>query len=190
MWRRVGLVGLGVAVLLLTGGCTAAQQHTVEPPSRSAVSTTPAAQACPVTSPTQGGIPAVVTAQQYTGPVFNTGNLRVGAWWGNPEIFKQASKKITGGVGGDSKYPYGMKYPTWKVQDGKITGAGGKPRISVKPLDGHGQGSGIGGGYTNELMGNGTMAYWWPTVVGFTIPGCWQITEAQGGDSLVYVVKI
>lgn len=181
------MLSVGAAAVLLTAGCATTPSSAPHP---SAASTTPVAQACRVTPPTQSDIPAVITAQQYTGPVFNKGNLWVGAWWGNPEVLKQAGKKITGGIGGDSKYPYGMKYPTWKVQDGKITGEGGKPRIRVKSLDGHSQGSGLVGGYTNELMDNGTTAYWWPTVVGFTSTGCWQITETQGGDRLVYLVKI
>lgn len=97
---------------------------------------------------------------------------------------------MTGGIGGDAEHPYGMKYPTWTVLDGKLTRAGSRPRISVKSLDGRGHGSGILGGYTNELQDDGNTAYWWPTVVGFTSRGCWRVTETQGGDSLAYIIKL
>jgi hypothetical protein len=183
MRRFVGLVGFG-AVVLLMAGCTAPHSP-AQPPSPTTTSAAPAARLCPVTPPTQDGIPVAITSQQYSAPVFNEGNLWVGAWWDDPQFIKQARKK--GIVGSQS---YGYKYPTWKVLDGKVTGAGGTPRISVKSLDGHGRGSGQVGGYTNETMDDGTVAYWWPTVAGFSSPGCWQVTETLSDDTLVYAVEI
>jgi hypothetical protein len=184
MWRRVVvLVSVGVAAVLLTAGCTTTPSSAPHS-SSAATSTTPVAQACRVTPPTQSDIPSGIAAQQY-GSVFNEGNLWVGAWWDDPASLKQARKKGLVGV-----QSYGYKYPTWKVQDGKVTGAGGTPRISVKPLDGHGHGSGQVGGYASATMDDGTIARWWPTVTSFSRPGCWQVTETLGDDTLVYVVKI
>lgn len=186
-WERAGLAGL-FAVVLFTAGCTAT--HPSAPHSAPTTTSAPSgAQACPVTEPTQGAVPAGIAVQK-PGPVYNQGDLWVRAWWDNPEALAAAGKKMTGGIGGDAKYPYGMKYPTWKVLAGKLTGEGSRPRISVKPLDGHGHGSGILGGYTNALQDDGNTAYWWPTVVGFTTHGCWQVTETQGGDSLAYIIKL
>lgn len=183
--ERVGLAAL--CTVLLTAGCTATHPSAPSPPTRT-TSAARASQACPVTQPTKGDVPTGIAIQKY-GPLYNQGDLWVGAWWDKPEALAAAGKKIAGGIGGDSRYPYGMKYPTWKALDGKVTGAGGRPKISVEPLNGHGRGSGVVGGYTNALQDDGNTAYWWPTVVGFTTPGCWQVTETQGGDNLTYVVE-
>lgn len=188
-WERAGLAGLCV-VVLLTAGCTAAGAKS-SPSTATAGSTTPAAvaQACSVTPATKDGIPAGVAAQKY-GPVYGQGNLWVGAWWAEPSGLKQARTKVAGGVGGDAKHPYGMKYPTWKVQDGQVTGKGGRPRVTVTSLDGHGRGSSDVGGYVGATDTGNPVNRWFPTVIGVTAHGCYRVTETQGGDSLAYIIKL
>lgn len=99
---------------------------------------------------------------------------------------KQASTKIAGGVGGDARYPYGMKYSTWQVQDGQLAGKGGRPHVTVTSLDGHGRGSSTVGAYTEGVP---LAKRWFPTVIGVTAHGCYQVTETQGSNKLAYTVK-
>lgn len=181
-WKHLGLFGLG-AVMLLVAGCTGVRASAPEssPPMNSVA---PATQACPVTPPTNDGVPIAITKQQYSS-VYGHSNLWVGAWWTLPESLKQARSTDLA----DPKYPHRMKYPTWTVKAGEITDAGGRPRVIVKQLNGNGRGGSSVGGYASETLDNGTVARWWPTVVGVTAAGCWQITETVGDDNLVYVVK-
>jgi hypothetical protein len=55
----------------------------------------------------------------------------------------------------------------------------------VQRLDAPGHGEGSVGGYATATEG-----HWWPTGVGFSDTGCWQVTETVGGDSITYVVQI
>lgn len=181
--KRAGLVGLSLAALLMAG-CTATQSS-AQHPSSATTSAVPLAQVCPVTPPTRDHVPVSI-GPQWADPVFGRGNLWVGAWWKIPQSLEQARSKS----GGDSAYPYSEKYPTWMVDGGEVTNAGGAPRVSVKSLDGQGHGRSDIGGYASASLDDGTSVHWWPTVVSFPATGCWQVIETVGEDSIVYVVKI
>jgi hypothetical protein len=184
MGRRAGLVGAGIVALLLTG-CTGGH-HSASPSSPTATTTAPRARPCPVTAPTDDELPAAIATQNYDAPVYHHGSLWVGAWWAVPESLTEARTADDS----DATYPYRQKYPTWTVQNGAVTYRGGAPRLTVTQLGGDRRGSGSAGGYASETMDNGTVASWWPTVVGFPARGCWQVTETVGDDNLVYVVEI
>jgi hypothetical protein len=32
--------------------------------------------------------------------------------------------------------------------------------------------------------------HWWPTIVGCSDAGCWQVTETVGSDSITYVLHV
>lgn len=136
---------------------------------------------CRVTEPTLSGIPSEVSKQR-PGNVFGDGRLWVGAWWtGGHQV---RSKDLA-----DDEFPYTAKYPTWTLRDGKVSAAAGTPQVSVERLDGPRHGEGSVGGYATARQG-GTTVHWWPTGVGFSDPGCWQVIETVGGGSITYVVQI
>lgn len=143
------------------------------------MSATPAG--CRVTEPTRSGVPSDVAKQRYDN-VFGDGRLWVGAWWANEDSLDQVRSKDLS----DNGFPYSVKYPTWTVRDGKVSAVAGAPQVSVKRLDGPGHGGGSVGGYATSTEG----FHWWPTGVGFSDTGCWQVTETVGGDSITYVVHI
>ncbi|WP_308465366.1 hypothetical protein [Rathayibacter soli] len=183
--RSAGLVGLAAILLMVTTGCTTAQQQPARHPSSATVGTS-VANECPVTPATRDGIPPALTQQGY-GAVFGSGNLWVGAWWQDPQALEQARSAERG----DPEYPYGYKYPTWTLRQGEVTDAGGAPRITVKALDRQGRGTGSTGGYaTSTTPGDSAGMHWWPTVLGVSARGCWQVTQTVGNDSISYVVEI
>jgi hypothetical protein len=182
--KRVPFVLVGVSsALLFTAGCTATVLGGRGSPAASspsaAVTATPAA--CRVTEPTRSGVPSEVAKQRY-GNVFGDGRLWVGAWWTDGGNLDQVRSK---GLA-DDEFPYTDKYPTWTVRDGKVSAVAGAPQVTVKRLDGPGHGEGSVGGYATSTEG----FHWWPTGVGFSDTGCWQVTETVGGDSVIYVVQI
>lgn len=186
--KRAPYVLVGAcSALLFTAGCTTADSGGGGAPaaasSRSAVTATSAA--CRVTEPTRSGVPTEVAAQGY-GNVFGDGRLWVGAWWADADNLDQVRSK---GLAEDG-FPYREKYPTWTVDGGKVSAAAGAPQVSVRRLDAPAQGTGDVGGYASEPREDATVSHWWPTVVGFSDTGCWQVTETVRGDSITYVVHI
>jgi hypothetical protein len=185
--RRVPFVLVGVSsALLFTAGCTTTVlggrgSATASSPS-AAVTATPAG--CRVTEPTRSGVPSEVAKQGF-GNVFGHGRLWVGAWWTDGDRLDQVRSKDLA----DNEFPYGAKYPTWTVRDGKVSAVAGAPQVSVKRVDAPGHGEGSVGGYATAPQGD-TVLHWWPTGVGFSDTGCWQVTETVGGDSITYVVQI
>ena len=174
------LVGVSSA-LLFTAGCTTtvAGGHGSQAASPSAaVTATPAG--CRATEPTRSGVPSEVAKQAF-GNVFGDGRLWVGAWWTGGLLDQVRSKDLA-----DDQFPYTAKYPTWTLQDGKVSAVAGAPQVSVQRLDAPGHGEGSVGGYATTTEG----FHWWPTGVGFSDTGCWQVTETVGGDSITYVVHI
>jgi hypothetical protein len=184
--KRVPFMLVGVSsALLFAAGCTTAVPRGRGAPAASspsaAVTATPAG--CRVTEPTRSGVPSEV-AKQGAGNVFGDGRLWVGAWWTGGLLDQVRSKGLA-----DDKFPYTVKYPTWTVRDGKVSAAAGAPQLSVKRVDAPGHGEGSVGGYATAPQGDTTL-HWWPTGVGFSDTGCWQVTETVGGDSITYVVQI
>jgi hypothetical protein len=185
--KRAPFLLMGVSsALLFTAGCTTAVLGGRGSPAASspsaAVAATPAG--CRVTEPTRSGAPSVVAKQAF-GNVFGDGRLWVGAWWTGGLLDQVRSKDLA-----DDEFPYTVKYPTWTLRDGKVSATAGAPQVSVKRLDGPGHGEGSVGGYATAAEGGTTAFHWWPTGVGFSDTGCWQVTETVGGDSITYVVRI
>ena len=172
---------------LITAACTtvAVRDRGSLAPSSPSTAVTATQAACRVTEPTRAGVPADVTKQGY-GNVFGHGRLWVGAWWTEADNLDQVRSK---GLAAD-QYRYREKYPTWTVQDGKVSAAAGAPQVSVKRVDAPGYGEGEVGGYATAMREVTDVFHWWPTVVGFSDPGCWQVTETVGTDSITYVVQI
>lgn len=175
------------SAFLFTAGCTTAtldDPGSPAPSSPSAAGTAPSAT-CHVTEPTRRGVPADV-AKQWDGNVFGHGPLWVGAWWTDPDNLAQVRSK---GLA-DDQYPYREKYPSWTVQHGKVSAEAGAPHVRVKRVNAPGQGDGSVGGYASDMQEDTTISHWWPTVVGFSDTGCWQVIETVGADSITYVVQI
>jgi hypothetical protein len=195
--RRVGAVAgsLAVATVLITGvwgsGTLTSDSRSSEVASGQVGRGSPAASSpsaaetatpagCRVTEPTRSGIPSEVAKQAF-GNVFGNGRLWVGAWWTGGLLDQVRSKDLA-----DDQFPYTAKYATWTLQDGKVSAAAGAPQVSVKRLDAPGHGEGSFGGYATTTEG----FHFWPTGVGFSDTGCWQVTETVGGDSVTYIVQI
>lgn len=167
---------------LLIAGCTS-NQTTTEPEAAtaatgtSAASMSPGKDDCPVTLPTEDGVPQGV-GETFDGPVFGRGDLWVNAWWAekpNLEFVRNNDR---------------VKYPSFTTEDGEITDRLGAPSVRVKQLGGDGESTGGAGGYANARNDSGEILNWWPTVIDFSGPGCWEVTQTIAQTSITYVVNI
>lgn len=161
---------------LLTVGCQSTEAPAAQPSESTVPTSSPDSDtdACQVTLPTLDQTPSLL---DEWGSVFGRETLWVDAWWADRSVLEQA------------RTDRAVKYASFTIQDGEVTEGLGPPRVQAKRLDGKGKVVGASGGYASAEQG-GQIIHWWPTGLGFSSHGCWQVTETVGPTSITYVVKI
>ncbi|MDX3387871.1 hypothetical protein PV682_41485 [Streptomyces niveiscabiei] len=82
---------------------------------------------------------------------------------------------------------YRMKYVSITLDgQGRVTDRKGAPRVDAERLDGSGSVRGGTGGFATAEGGR----HWWPTVIGFGGPGCWQVTETLGSTEVRFTMHV
>lgn len=175
--QQRALLAMIAAIGVLVAGCSASSSQQTSSPRTNH----PRASggACQVTDPGGHDIPAPL--KRYgDGPFFGDGQMWIDAWW---------TKNGNVGTSGNKDYPYGVKYASFTLRHGKVTGALGRPKIEAIRLDGSGLAKGSFGGYATATS-NGVIQHWWPTGLIFSSHGCWQITESVGHSTIKFIVRI
>lgn len=178
-WKRATVACLSSAVLLTTA-CTTTETSAEPSPTTATMATKTPSQGpetCRVTPVTQAGVPEGIL-NSFDGPTFGQENLWVNAWWAEEPTLEFVRENDR------------IKYPSFTTVEGQVTDELGPPLIQVQQLDGTGEGTGTTGGYATEIDDSGKTLNWWPTVIDFSGPGCWEVTQTVGQTSITYVVEI
>lgn len=189
MSRSVRTAFACLCITALLTGCTMGSPNRTSPPNTalSAAASPSVPSTCHVTHPTDTAVPKGVAELRY-GPVVGQGPLWVGAWWTDPATLDEARRKD---LGGDSKHPYGVKYPTSTIRGGQATNALGRPRIHARRLDGQGDAIGQVGGYAEATLNNSNKTiHFWPTTIRFSEHGCWEVTESIEAAEIAYIIRL
>lgn len=165
MWCDVIGSAAAVVVLgLLLGGCTGGQTETG--------AAQPSASECPVTLPTPHE-----PVRLPNNPLSNPGVPRDAV--GNDSLWVRVSRNgVLSATPNRDRTVYRAKLGWWRVQAGQLT-------IEARLLDGPGVFS-FDAGTVRQYGPTGFV----PSVLTFSVPGCWRITGRVGDGSLTFVTHV
>ncbi|MFM9607212.1 hypothetical protein [Streptomyces niveiscabiei] len=167
--------GVGPLMLLVVG-CSTSDSPPPDPPSPSAsrpAATDATNAACPHTAQVpSASVPAAVRAFDRKAEWHGAGDL----WVLEPRV-----PEAMGAQG------YHTKYVSITLDgQGQVTDRKGAPRVDAERLDGSGSVRGSTGGFATDAGGR----HWWPTVIDFGGPGCWQVTETLGSTEVRFTMHV
>lgn len=181
-WVRIVDLGRWASWLLITalaGGCTTSTPSvSTSQPSTSSHALSVDGRRCHETIPVTHGVPAVLADAEADW--YGRGHIWVNLWWTDSGISDRNF-----GPNDDKEYPYAVKYGSVIVEHGRLTDSFGHPHISVRRLDGTGRSRASFGAYASA----GGVDFW-PTGVGFSRRGCWEVTESVAGSTIKFVLKV
>ncbi|MFI5659052.1 hypothetical protein [Streptomyces sp. NPDC051684] len=165
-------------MVLLAVGCSTPTSSQPDPPSSSASrpdASSATNAACPDTAPvSSGSVPAAVHDFDKKSNWYGADGL----WVAQPRLLDHMDEHEEG---------YRTKYASITLDaQGRVTDQRGAPHIEVERLDRSGSARGSTGGFATA---NGDRQ-WWPTVISFPGPGCWQVTESLGSTEVRFTVHV
>ena len=166
---------IATMALIVAAGCSGRHDGTQPDRARRGSPATAAAATCPAPSPVPSArVPRILVTH-------------VGGddWYGSGPLWTQ-------GIGAGmirQEHGFRLKYGSFTLDDqGAMSDRPGRPRLTVRQVDGPGTGRSSVGGYADATgRGNAPISFW-PTVLTLPHSGCWQITESLPGTALRFQI--